>query len=78
MGEKELNVPEREVVAVRTEGPHDHIVTVKLADGTEHAADDVLASIEAHEAHWFMAHPAGKLLLRGQQCPDCERVVLWS
>lgn len=72
------NVPEREVVAARREGPHDHITKVKLADGSEHDAEDVLASIDGHEAHWFMAHPAGKLLLRVQQCPDCDRRVLWA
>jgi hypothetical protein len=85
-------VPDREIVAIRAEdvGGHQHIVKVKLADGTEQDAADVIAAIEAHEAHYVMALPPNvkaatpegaehlPLLIRTRQCPDCEKTVIWG
>ena len=71
-------VPEREVVAIRTSGPHDHIERTKFADGTDAPAAEVIAAIRSHEAHYFMRVPAGKLLLTVRQCPDCLEETLWA
>lgn len=67
-------VPEREIVAVRTAGPHDHIIRVKLADESEQETAEVMAAIESHEAHYI----AQGRLARIEQCPDCLEKVLWA
>ena len=73
-------VPEREVVAIRTVPPHDHISEVKLADGTTVEASALAASIEAHEAHYIMRRHDLPLpiLLHVRQCPDCLERVVWA
>lgn len=73
-------VPDLEVVAIRTAGPHAHIIRVRLADGQEQGADQVIAAIAAHEAHYVMQSPDHDhpLLVRVQQCPDCLEDVLWA
>ena len=75
-----LRTPDVEVVAVRTADPHDHIASVKLADGSEQTAAEVIVAIRAHQAHYVMRLPQHELpmLLRVQQCPDCNETVLWA
>lgn len=73
---KPQSVPEdREIVAIRTdEGPHDHIIRARLADGWEGPVEDIIAAIESHEAHYW----AQGRLARVEQCPDCLKKVLWA
>lgn len=71
-------IQEREVVAIRTEGPHEHITMVKRETGDVESAQMVIEAIQGHAAHYFMDRPDGKLLLRVQQCPDCREEVLWA
>jgi hypothetical protein len=72
--------PDREIVAIRTAGPHEHIIRVKLSDGQEQRAGQVIAAILAHEAHYTMRLPQHELplLVRVQTCPDCNEDVLWA
>ena len=75
-----MSVPDREVVAVRTAGPHDHIERVKFADGTDADAATAIQEIVDHVAHYVM-HLEGQelpLLLQVRQCPDCLTNVLWA
>lgn len=67
-------LPEREIVAIRCEGAHDHITRAKLADGWEGPVEDIIAAIESHEAHYY----AQGRLARVEQCPDCLEKVLWA
>jgi hypothetical protein len=73
-------VPEIEVVAIRTSGPHDHIERVKFSDGTDADAETVKAAILAHDAHYVMHRPDldKPLLLHVRQCPDCLEECLWA
>jgi hypothetical protein len=75
-------VPEREIVAIRTEdaGGHEHIVGVKLSDDTEESATEVLEAINSHEAHYVMRRPGlpAPLLVHPRQCPDCAERVLFA
>lgn len=72
-------VPEIEVVAIRTSGPHDHIERIKLVDGTDARATTVAAAIRAHEAHFYFVRRDGmKFLLYVRQCPDCLEECLWA
>lgn len=71
-------IPEYEVVAIRTEGPHDHISAVKLADGSTERATRVLAATDDHEGHYFMRRGENKLLIQVRQCPDCNERVLFA
>ena len=76
-----VRIPDREVVAIRTAGePHEHIERVKFADGTDQSAEDAIAAINAHEAHYIMRRDDQPVpfLLYVRQCPDCLKEVLWA
>lgn len=80
-----------EIVAVRAEriGGHEHNVEVRLADGSERLAEDVIAAIEAGDVY-TMRPPEGApayaahqrtglpLLVQVRQCPDCNEKVLFA
>ena len=73
-------IPEREIVAIRTEDAHgsEHVTRVKFADGSDEPVEDTIRAIDAHEAHYFMMHPLGRMLVRVVECPVCCKRVIWS
>lgn len=72
--------PEHEITAIRQEdaGGHLHIVKVKLGDGVEVDAEQVIVDIDAHRAHYTMVKDDERLLVGVRQCADCDARVLWA
>lgn len=87
-----MSVPDLEVVAIRSEevAGHRHIVAVKLANGNEMTAAEVMKEIDMHNAHYTMRPPEGSpayhehqrtglpLLVGIRDCPDCGAQVLYA
>ena len=75
-------IPERKIVAIReADGAgHTHIERVRLDDGRELDAEQVIAAIDQHMGHYVMPMPGAPrdvLPVRVRVCPDCTERVLW-
>jgi len=90
-----MRVPEKRIYATHREpcsaNPELlHHTQVKLADDVRETAADVIAAIDAHEAHYVMYPPEGApayrahqetglpLIVQVRECPDCGEQVLFA